>query len=376
MVCPTCAKEIPPNTLMCPSCGVLIVGAAPHASPAQFAGGIPPQQPDGESPSGWTVFLWISCLILSILIVFLNFASTRRAYPEFTSEALGYFVGRCLFAFGLGLIGLLIYSKAKRGKKNPAMKAFVTVSVAFVLTLIAFVGSMASASTTQDTGVNARVGELLKESAGQAPKSPNQGQWEEPVRSFFHDLLEFNKQYAAEAAQLSDPTLAPMYSATSYASKAQIQGRVDLLNKTSEVEEKYSSIDPLITKMKERIQAASMPQRSKDALINGFVKGVQGSLAPRVKVFDSEKRWLVASIDLYQFALREKDNVSIQNGKLVFRNGDSKEFIDRQSQAIKLRDDFLQSKKEFDADAADILSQLGLNKSDITGKSGSGTTGH
>lgn len=320
--------------------------------------------------------LWATSLMIFLVVVFLNLLSTRRRSQTNNAETLGYFVGTCITSFGLGLLVAFVYRKARRKKQSPPWKAFLITSIALLSALLSFAGSRSNQSTPDNVKINARVGELLRESAGQAPQSPDQGPWEEPVREFFHDLLEFNRQYAADVAQLKTDSLPPMYSASSYASGELMRKRIDHLNKTISVDQKYSSLQPLITKMESRLDAMNMTQAEKNDIRQGFVNGLQGSLAAREKVFDSEQKWIAASIDLYQFTLADRSDFSVKDAKLVFRNGDSKEFSDKQSRAIQLKNDFLTIKRDFDARATDVLSTVGVKRSDLTGKSDSQPPNH
>src|SRR5436305_12873844 len=141
---------------------------------------------------------------------------------------------------------MFVVGRGRRKKLAPTVKAFGILSTAFVLSVLAFVGESNHARSGKNLDANRHVGALLKEAAGTQPRGQD-SQWSDaPSRDFFHELIERNQRYIAEAHALDNSAIQNLYSVDSYAGKAHMEKVVEQLRGASDLEEKYASLDPML----------------------------------------------------------------------------------------------------------------------------------
>jgi hypothetical protein len=71
--------------------------------------------------------------------------------------------------------------------------------MASFLNMLGLAGEMVNPSQGNQSDAYQQTGNLLKEAAGKQPRSADVNWWDAPSRDFFHDILEMNQRYAAEA---------------------------------------------------------------------------------------------------------------------------------------------------------------------------------
>jgi hypothetical protein len=198
------------------------------------------------------------------------------------------------------------------------------------------------------------------------PASPDQSIWDASVRSLFADIAEFNRQYVAEAGALDQSALTGMYSAESFRDRARMEKIMSQLHAGLAVDEKYSSIEPLLDRMKARVRSVDAPNSTKEHFLQGITSGVREELSERTEITSKEKAWIQASIDLYEFTFAKKPSYFLRDEKLVFVDADlASEFDLRIKKAETLRTDFLQAKENFDKSQKEGLGKLNLKPSDL-----------
>jgi len=365
MVCPTCNGEIPDTHSACPLCAAQIRTAAsapgetPQASDAQQI--IPSNQVEGWSQ----IVFWLFSVIFSFCVLLFNFFIARHRYETFSAEALGYMIGGSIAPFLLGLLVAYLARKSAHRPKYLSRRIFAICSIAFLFSLLNFATSNPLDATDRATLFTLRIGNLFKDSLRNGSSDKPASSAEELGRDFLLDATNWNKQYAKETAALRDPTLKPLYSPSSFATHDQMQQTLVYLQRKLVVEQKYTNIEPLIDKMKAHARSSSLTRVDQDAYIQGVLQGMQKPLAANKVILEKEIKWIDASIDLYQFTLAEENNFSLKDNKLIFRNGASAQFKEKQSIAIQLRNELQQERNNALKERKDALAQFGLTPSDV-----------
>jgi hypothetical protein len=361
MICPNCAREIVPQTV-CPHCQWTIPN--PSGSP-------PPG--DAFQPAKRQSFLsrlktpvLVVCTLLAwALLLGINYLRAIRWAGVMNARSSGYMFGGCFMALLIGWLVIFLVDKARHKKSSPVMKGFGISLVAFVFSFLALAGSIHEPGATADA--KRQMGNLLKEAAGKQPQTANTHWWDGPSRDFFHDIMVMNQQYKAEVAQLDQSAITHLYSPGTYSSKKGMEKIVAQLQALLAVDEKYSSLDPFLKSVENRVRSADAPDSEKEEFLKGLKESATRNMAPRNETFRTAKNWFEASIDLYQFTIAHSSEYSVRGGKLYFRNAPAQAgFTSRQSKAISLHDEFLKAKHLAEVAQKNALGDLGVSPSDFT----------
>lgn len=361
MNCPGCNQEIDPHVDHCPACGVPLAEASPATGDPFTTVSFGPRI-SGAKRVAFTV----GALLCLAAVVFTNFIVTIRTYRTLTAESIGYWIGRCLVNFLFPAIVALIYYKLRRLKRANAYKILVLSMWAVLLAIISAAGSLKENPILQERQMYARIGVLAKEASGQIPTSPDTEPWETAARGFFKDVIQFNKDYRNELAALDHDALKENLKPDSFRNHEEMERVKNQLGAALAVDEKYSSLAPLIQKMKGSVEAAGIPTKETDAIINSVESSTEDNLAARQHLFQTDRDWMHAAIDVYEFTLLHESQFVLRESKLIFVSGDlSREFNARMKKATGLRAAFQNERKSFQRMQQEKLAEFGLQSSDF-----------
>lgn len=359
MNCPRCGIEIPPGSTVCSACGASVVPGDPlSAAPAASSAPTPSRVA--------AAFQVVGSLLCLLLIVRLAFFSTLKTYHSWTPEAAGYLFGRSVGAYLLPLIILFFYYRKRRPKPANTWRVFVTSAWALGLAVLSFAGEVRIPKTLSQQELNQHIGELAKQTPGQAPASTDQTQWDGAIRSFFADIKSFNEAYAKEIAQLDNSALKTLYTVDSFRTPQSVNQILSQLHATLDLDEKYASLQPIFDRFKQRILASDASKSEKDAVLQGFEESASKSIEPREKTIAKEREWLQSSIDLYEFIQSNQGSYSVSGGKLMFnKTGLASVFNEKIQKATELRSEFNQVQEAFHKVQNEKLGKFGLQPSDL-----------
>jgi hypothetical protein len=319
-------------------------------------------------PNRWKAPLFtILAILLLALVVGLNYLRALHWAGVINAESFGYLMGGVLMSLLLGLLAMFVVEKVRRKKTAPASKTLGVVSVALLFSMLAFTGEMASRHGGLGSNAYHQAGDLLKEAAGKQPVSKDANWWDAPTRDFFHDILQMNQSYSAEAAALDSSAIKDLYSSSSYGGKVHMEMVISQLEAALAVDEKYASLDPLVKKMDDRLAAVNVSEGEKQAFSRGLKNSLEKSLAPRKELLRTEEVWMKSTIELYAFVIAHTNDYSIRDNKLYFRNDAVRdEFTSQQSKAIALHNDFLKAKSAFEESRKSKMNEMGVAPSDLS----------
>ncbi|HKW64905.1 MAG TPA: hypothetical protein VJN89_20285 [Candidatus Acidoferrum sp.] len=309
------------------------------------------------------IILVVAGLLLWFLILGLNYLRALRWAGIMNAEASGYMMGGCFMSLLLGLLAMFVVAKI-RGKKSPPPTRFFGVSaVAFFISFLSFVGSL----NAPPNKAQLNVAEMLRQAAGKKATTADSDWSDGPMRDFFRELLERNQQYAMEVHALDSSAIKNLYSADSYAGKVHMQKVVSQLRAAYEVDQKYSSIEPVLKNMRDRIAAARASEQDKQDFLKGMNASLERSLGPRTELLRTEKLWMDSTLDLYGFMVAHSSDYSIRDSKLYFSDDTiGKQFTTLQSKAVASHKDFLKAKAAAEDARKDNMNQLGVSQSEFT----------
>ena len=279
------------------------------------------------------------------------------------AQASGYMMGGCVTSLLLGLLAMYVVAKIRGKKSNPPTRFFGVSAVGFLISFLSFAGSLKEPPNR----ALQNVAEMLRQAAGNRPTTPDANWWDGPTRDFFRDLLDRNQQYIKEVNALDNSAIKNLYSADSYAGKVHMEKVLSQLRAAHSVDSKYSSIEPVLKIMRDRVAAAHASEREKQDFLKGMNESLKRSLKPREELLRVEKLWMDSTMDLYEFMVAHSSDYSIQDTKLYFADGKlRKQFTTLQSKAVASHKDFLKAKAAFEDARKDNMNQLGVSSSELT----------
>lgn len=281
-------------------------------------------------------------------------------------ETRGYMFGGCLAAFLFSSLVVWLYYRKKPTRPCSLKMAFLVSLWAFVFTIPNFIASKQDSVENRDARVTERVAVLMKETAGEIPPSPLKEEWEGPVRAFCKDLIEENRRYQRETDALDVADLADLYSPGSYASPARTAKMIRELRAMQDVETKhYQFLGPIFERYKNRFRALNISEEEREEYVRGVEEGFARN-SDYEGLYAQEKDWLQQSIELYNFALRNKKSFRLTNNEISSRSAEFlSSFQSMQSRAILLRDDLLAAQAEFESKRRSKLEKMGLRPADV-----------
>ncbi|HKW34990.1 MAG TPA: hypothetical protein VJN92_18410 [Candidatus Acidoferrum sp.] len=320
-----------------------------------------------KPPSFWErvkpAILVVAGLLLWLPILRLNYLRALRWAGVMNAEASGYMLGGCLTSLLVGLLTMFVVAKIRGKKSAPPTRFFGVSVVGFLISFLSFMGSLnAPPDKTQRN-----IAELLRQAAGKKPTTADANWSDGPMRDFFRELLDRNQQYIAEVHALDSSAIKNLYSADSYAGKAHMEKVMSQLRAAYDVDQKYSSIEPVLKIVRDRVAVAHASEREKQDFLKGMDESLDRSLRPRTELLRTEKLWMDSTLDLYGFMLAHSSDYSIQDTKLYFADSAiRKQFTDLQSKAVASHKGFLKAKAALEAARKDNLNRLGVSMSEFT----------
>lgn len=362
MLCPNCGRALDAQ-LNCSVCA----SAAIHLASAPGGDAFLPAKPENILNKWKAPLLGVLATFFCALTLWLNYVRAIRWAGVMNAESFGYMIGGCLTSFLVA--GLIIYlaQKLRRRKSAPDIKFFNISALAFLISLLSLGGSPNHPSAGIDARTKQELGNLIRQAAGKKEKAADAHWWDAPTRDFIQDIISKNQQYTAEVRSLDNSAIKDLYSTDSYAGKTHMEKIIAQLQAASAVDEKYSSLDPVLKKMKERVASVDAPEEDKANFLEGFDTSINQSLGPRNELIRVEKDWMDSSVQLYQFMLVNSDHYSIRDAKLYFDSTPRrKEFVERQSKAIALHKEFLALKAKFEENRTNNMNELGVSPSELS----------
>jgi hypothetical protein len=290
----------------------------------------------------------------------------KAHYHEASPEASGYLIGGCIMPFLVSGIFVWIYTKSRPGKLSSSAKMFAFSLGAALFALLSSSASLINARNA-DKALATHVGHLAKEAVGQAPASPDESVWDSVTRSFFVDVKAFNDQYVKELASVDMSVFSKLFTTKSFATRPEMLHIVSQLQTVRDLDGRHKSMEPILEKVRARVQALDVSDLEKDGFLKGFEETAQKNLAMRTETIEKEMAWIAAALDLYQFMLDNENLYYVNGNKVIFPrdSGLLQQFNDKLHKATSLRKDSTNQAKVFKEEQTRRLSQFGLTPSDM-----------
>lgn len=353
MKCKECSKVVPDGFTDCPWCGAVEAKpAAASAAAIAFSNSV--------TSTGHNFLIGMSILSSGVLFAALNYFAMVRDEGSLTLANSAYFLGRCAGSILLAAVFVFVYYKIRGKKPRAPVQLLVIFGVSSLLTVLVMANPAGHRLGTPDPSTLRHYGDLLKSTDGTIPASAARTKWDPAVRSWLKDVISRNQQYVSEISKL-DETARPLYTPESFRDSLTDQQMIDQLHARFAVADKYADLKPVLVKMKDYVPAIEASEKEKREFMAGFESTLPKTRAAHKALTDKEHAWLLASLDLYQFALAKAGSYVFQGGNLFFtQRGDSEVFKRKLSKARNLNAEFLRAYWDSRNKQHAMLAQMGL----------------
>jgi len=349
MKCSACARDIPDGFADCPWCG------ATYGTLPQPAASAAPPAESGRN----LVFIWLASAVSLPFCLFAAYVATYRKYGFFEMSDSGYFIGAVLGPYIASTIIVFLYYLIRRRNPQYPTKLLAIACGASFLALLSLSQHLGRAGTSPESAEKRHIADLIKNSKPQPDRPASV--WDAPMLSLIADLRSFNDAYVSEVSKLDSAAL-PLYTPDSFRDAATIEQMLTQLRNRLAVAEKYSSVQPILDKMKDCVAAVNASENEKREFLEGFASTAPAGLAPRDVASAREREWLRTSIDLYALMLSRQGAYSIAGTKVAFQQrGLAERFNQGIAKAQVSRQQFLQAQGAFAAAQQAARTQLGLH---------------
>jgi hypothetical protein len=348
MKCLACSKNIPDGFADCPWCGATY-GTLPQ--PAATAA-----QPAEASRS--MVPTWLASALSLPFCLFAAYVATVQKYGFFALSDSGFFIGAALGPYIVSAIVVLLYYLIRRKNPQYSAKLLAISCGASFFALLSLSQHPGGPRARPESAEKRHIAELTGNSKPRANRPASV--WDAPMLSLLADLRSFNDGYVSEVSQLDSAAL-PLYTPDSFRDAAVIQQMLTQLRSRLAVAEKYSSVQPILDKMKDYVAAVNASEEEKREFLEGFKSTAPKGLGPRDVAGAREREWLRTSMDLYTLMLSKQGAYAIDGRKIEFhQRGLAEQFNQRMAKAQVSRQQFLQAQGAFNDAQQAARAQLGF----------------
>ena len=347
--------------MLCPSCGREYAGTAGLCSTCQAAtqAVVTAQAINGRAapPSMGALGLLGIGVVVLLAMLYAIFVPTDEVNA---STRAGYRVGTFIGAMLFPTIVAYIVAGRRKVRNWRRFASFFFISGLVFLTM-SWLGSVNSETPER------HIGRLMREAAGRQPARNigfgRQREFDDAVREQFRNLIQLNRDYMAaveslnikETAKLNSPeTLADPDSAAE--ALKQLRAAYDL---DSHEEQKVSEI---LEKLRGVMRSSSSSPATQQSMLNGFDKSVAAQTTRRRQLLSTEKAWIDAEDELYDFALQHRNGFKLTGSQIAIADdGIREQFNQKVTSEEALRTEFLKSKQQFSDEQAKLLGSYGLD---------------
>jgi len=298
-------------------------------------------------------------------VVFFAFLEARLMGQSRHRDIQGLFFATLIVPVSVGAAVTWLINRARKSKLSPAQKHSWAAGIALIASFMGFSGASRQLHTFRHTDPKKETARLLAEASGKSPVSPDGDWWDELMRDFFRSVIDRNKRYSQEIREFDNSALHHLYSTESYSTRARMQKIIAQLQDTLQLDQKYGTVRPLLQDMERKLQTVDASESDKQAFLEGVKSTSEVFLGSQDKLMDLEKKWIEATVTLYQFTIDHRGDYSVKGKKLIFKNdAASLEFVTKQAEAIAQRKAFLDEKAGLDRMRNNMMTEIGLASTD------------
>lgn len=356
MKCHNCSKDIPDGFADCPWCGESRQGIPAASAQASVL----PLPTGGLRSSSNVPLAWLSLCLSLVLVPGAAYAATMHKFGFLSWQDAGYFIGACTGPFLAAALIVFAYYALRHKTVSLVTKLLPISCGASLFALLTLLSASGSPRSLSDPAL----APLSKRSANKViPRVAHVATpWDPAIISIYTDLKNSNAAYVAEVSRL-DATAHPWLRPDSFRNAASIQMVLTELRARLAVAEKFTSPEPMLSKMKAYVAAVSASDDDKREFLAGFMPGIEQSVAHRTAASGYERDWLNACIATYEFMLanRAAYTIAADGQSATFRNAAALQtFKSRMQKAYELKAKFLQENASYLASQSAAREKVGM----------------
>jgi hypothetical protein len=305
----------------------------------------------------------IGIVIVSLLGLAYAFAAPLPDLPN-AAQAVGYRIGTVIGVLGIPL--LIAYPVAGRRKaRNPNLFAGLFCGIAFV---IIFANAMTHLGSWQPETTDQKVGRLMREAAGLQPVRRTmfgENKTDAKLRGFFKDILALNREYQDAVSKLDTSETKNLSTAESFADPESATDGLKQFHAAYELDvHQEERMQEIVEKFKHSFDDLSASDRRE--MLEGFEKGLGQAMPVRQRALASEKAWLEAMDEVYDYARAHHADIRMVDGRLGVGDSQVREEFNIRIRALNARRaEFLQAKHAIDEMQSRELHKIGVTPQQV-----------
>lgn len=324
-------------------------------------------------PVAWAVVMGVG-LLAALGLGYIRALADLGGGPR-TDQGTGYLVGSVVGPLIMACIGVGIYYGARKNRRTSRQVISALVGWTMLLSALGFAGAAGRLGHSpqfprDEQEVGRMMGQAYKEASGAVPPEQySKDEFVTQMRDMCRDIIQFRQQYREAMGQFHTPEMMNLYSASSFRNRRVVEETVRQLREFEKVEGQFLSLDSVFLKTEGRIQQTSWSEDAK----RDFVRGMQDSLGQtdksRLALYQTEKKWIDASVDLYTCALNNPSSISVRQDHVVISDQATLDTFDQKlNRAEGLHREFVRSSKQYRQRQANAAKTYGLSSSDLASR--------
>ncbi len=387
MFCPACGTQNSNGTNVCTACGGLMAQPALNPSPEQPGFKAPPPPPlvsgttaygnvgaaVASAPAPMTalpmtvqpqksmaLFGRIAIVVVSLLALFFALAIPLPDLPD-EAQRTGYRLGTLIAViFVPFLVAYVVAGRKKHRKPNLFAGLFCGIALFFLLanTASSF-GSLKIESTDQ------KVSRLMREAAGLQPVRKSffsESKLDTKLRDLFKELFKTNQEYQQAINKLDIKQTAKLATPQSFANPASVTESLQVLHAGYDLDViQEQRLQKIMDNFKHGLD--DLPPSDREIFLHAFDAGLNKAMPLRRHAIATEKAWIDAMDDVYNYAQAQHSDFIVSNGQVAISDNNVREEFNRRVHVMNAaRAEFVQAKGEFDSLQQANLNKLGISR--------------
>jgi hypothetical protein len=259
---------------------------------------------------------------------------------------------------------------ATKKKSNTTLTVVLVIVGVLVLSpiLIAFVVGFAEGFGSSMETADQKVARLMREAAGLQPvKKPflGEGKIDTQLRDLFRKLIQLNKSYQAEVQTLDVSQVRRLATPESFADPSSADEGLRQLHAAYDLDaQQEQRLRQLLDDF--RTQLNDVPVWQRQNALDGFNRGLAQSMAPRERATSTEKAWVDAMDDVYNYAELHHVDFSLRYGQLTIADDSERQEFNAKVEALNARHkEFNQAQEEFNRFQGSALQKMGVSQQQL-----------
>lgn len=257
-----------------------------------------------------------------------------------------------------------------KNKSTTVVTVVVVVAALLLLSpfIVGFVIGFARGFNSSIEGSDQKVARLMREAAGVQPvQKPLFGEdkVDTKLRDLFRQVIQLNKDYQADVDRLDISQTQKLATAESFADPGTAAEGLRQLHAAYDLDAKQEQkLGRIVDDFKHQFDDVTGWEH--DKIIEGFNKGLAQSMGPRQRATSTEKAWIDAMDDVYNYAELHHADFAMRYGQLVIADDSERQEFNTKVDALNARrHEFQQAQAEFTRFQGATWQKMGVSGQEV-----------